>query len=580
MPNLFPFKDEILAEVAEKRRLAQEAREKQKAGVKTPVDLEELADAAADAGEEYDMEHGIEGELDDDEDDGVRDYHDPGTSGQRDNSRKAYYREVRKVLEMSDIVLEVLDARDPLGCRAEKVENQVMESGPDKRIVLILNKIDLVPRENVEAWLKYLRNFYPTIAFKASTQTQRKNLSQRAGGITASASSSDCLGADSLISLLKNYSRNKNIKTSITVGVIGFPNVGKSSVINSLKRSRVCGVGSTPGFTKVVQEIHLDKGLKLLDCPGIVFAESADENDPRRTAEVALRNAVKVEQVEDPILPVELILERCQHQHLMILYNIPTFSTSTDFLVHLARVRGRLKRGGIPDLRGAAQTVLSDWNNGRIPFYTVPPPLPGNTQVTLNGSTQKVDVAESSAIVKEWSKEFDLNSLLKGEADDLQAATKSQAEFAGEARLVKMQSTGIGKGEVEMAGQNVADEEDDISSMDEDDEVEQQLLGDQAPKLVSLPPKFAKGETISNTVDAQRQRLFSQHELELMPQTNKDRKKASKKKRKEATRVERDGMAVDDVPMDEGEGDYDFGTYFSKPISGLSNVDKDGDVEL
>lgn len=62
--------------------------------------------------------------------------------------------------------------------------------------------------------------------------------------------SSKALGAEVLMQLLKNYCRNKDIKTAITVGVVGLPNVGKSSLINSLKRSKACGVGATPGFTK------------------------------------------------------------------------------------------------------------------------------------------------------------------------------------------------------------------------------------------------------------------------------------------------------------------------------------------
>jgi nuclear GTP-binding protein len=64
---------------------------------------------------------------------------------------------------------------------------------------------------------------------------------------------SECLGADALMKLLKNYTRNANIKSSISVGVIGFPNVGKSSLINSLKRSKACNVGATPGVTKNTQ---------------------------------------------------------------------------------------------------------------------------------------------------------------------------------------------------------------------------------------------------------------------------------------------------------------------------------------
>lgn len=67
---------------------------------------------------------------------------------------------------------QVLDARDPLGCRSARVEQAVLESGGRKKLVLVLNKIDLVPREVVEAWLKHLRNEFPTVAFKASTQVR------------------------------------------------------------------------------------------------------------------------------------------------------------------------------------------------------------------------------------------------------------------------------------------------------------------------------------------------------------------------------------------------------------------------
>lgn len=69
------------------------------------------------------------------------------------------------------------------------------------------------------------------------------------------------------------------MRTAITVGLIGFPNVGKSSVINSLCRVRAAKVGATPGVTKTAQEISLDKRVKLLDTPGIVFPKSNDVSD-------------------------------------------------------------------------------------------------------------------------------------------------------------------------------------------------------------------------------------------------------------------------------------------------------------
>jgi nuclear GTP-binding protein len=98
----------------------------------------------------------------------------------------------------------------------------------------------------------------------------------------------ECLGADSLLQLLKNYVHSTGAKIAITVGVIGAPNVGKSSIINSLKRNKVAAVGNTPGVTTSVQQVHLDKHLRLLDSPGIVFSNRPDE------AEGALRNYIKV----------------------------------------------------------------------------------------------------------------------------------------------------------------------------------------------------------------------------------------------------------------------------------------------
>ena len=157
-----------------------------------------------------------------------------------------------------------------------------------------------------------------------------------------------------LMALLGNYCRNKDIKTSIRVGVVGFPNVGKSSLINSLKRSKACNVGSTPGVTRAMQEVQLDSKVKLLDSPGVVLATGL-KND----ASVALRNAIKVDTMEDPITPVEAILQRCPKQQMCLQYSIASYDSTPEFLGSVASKIGKLKKGGVPNMEMAARVICN-----------------------------------------------------------------------------------------------------------------------------------------------------------------------------------------------------------------------------
>lgn len=319
-----------------------------------------------------------------------------------DHSKRAYYREFRQVVQNADVILQVLDARDPMGCRVKAVEELIQEHNSSKRLVLVLNKIDLVPRAVTTEWLAHLRKEYPTIAFRASSQPQKQ-----VGMQEIPLSNGECLGADTLLQLLKNYCRSLDIKTSIRVGIIGYPNVGKSSLINALKRGKVCKVGASAGVTTVNQEIILDKNIRLIDSPGIVFDQNPQ--DIAGQSDLFLRNCLKIESIQDPISPISLLLDRISHSQLIKLYGIPQFSSTEEFLSHMAKRNGKLKKGGIPNLEAAARSVLIDWNQGKIHYFTMPPAPTAVSEKSL--------CDEMTSIHCTLSPEFDLSSIEQLEID-------------------------------------------------------------------------------------------------------------------------------------------------------------------
>lgn len=291
------------------------------------------------------------------------------------NSRRAYLGELRKTVERADVILQVLDARDPIGTKSTAVEEMVL-SNHRKKLVYVLNKSDLVPKEVLAGWLKYLRRSHPTIPFKCNTQSQKGNLGQNSGKVSkqndGALQTNHAVGGEELLGLLKNYSRVGEGKSIISVGIVGFPNVGKSSLINSLMRTRAVAVSSMPGFTKVAQEVILDKNIRLIDSPGIVFADGD-------SCATALRNCVNVEEMEDIYTPIQAILDRVPQPYLMQVYSIPKFKDRDcmSFLALVARATGKLKKGGIPNTDMAGRTILHDWNNGKIKYYCKPPVVSG-----------------------------------------------------------------------------------------------------------------------------------------------------------------------------------------------------------
>lgn len=167
---------------------------------------------------------------------------------------------------------------------------------------------------------------------------------------------------------MRQFSHLHKERQQISIGFIGYPNTGKSSIINTLRKKKVCPVAPIPGETKVWQYITLMKKIFLIDCPGIVPPSTKDSEE-----DILLRGVVRVEHVTTPEQYIPAVLKRCKQQHLERTYEISGWNNATEFIEKIARKHGRLLKGGEPDESGVAKQILNDFNRGKIPWF-VPPP--------------------------------------------------------------------------------------------------------------------------------------------------------------------------------------------------------------
>ncbi|KAF3032578.1 GTPase required for pre-60S ribosomal subunit nuclear export and maturation [Didymella keratinophila] len=262
---------------------------------------------------------------------------------------KRIWNELYKVIDSSDVILHVLDARDPDGTRCRSVEKYIRTEAPHKHLVFVLNKVDLVPSKVAAAWVRHLSKEFPTLAFHANINNS--------------------FGKGSLIALLRQFSSLHSDRKQISVGMVGYPNTGKSSIINTLRKKKVCVVAPIAGETKVWQYITLMKRIYMIDCPGIVPPNQNDTDE-----DLLLRGSVRVENVEYPAQYIPTVLKRVQPKYLQRTYELKEpVSDAVTFLEILCRKSGRLLKGGEADIEGAAKMVLNDWIRGKLPWFTPPP---------------------------------------------------------------------------------------------------------------------------------------------------------------------------------------------------------------
>ena len=306
--------------------------------------------------------------------------------------------ELWKVIDSSDVIIEVLDARDPEGTRCRMLEDHVRKKLRHKHIILVLNKCDLIPTWATARWVQALSKEFPTLAFHASMQNP--------------------FGKGSLIQLLRQYAALHKDSQQISVGFVGYPNVGKSSIINTLSSKKVCKVAPVAGETKVWQYITLMKRIFLIDCPGIVSPSDKDTE-----SDIVLRGVVRIEAINQPEDHIEALLKKAKREYIEKTYGIKGWTNYIDFLEKFALKTGRLLKKGEPDISTCAKMILNDWLHGKIPYFVPPPSLPSDEAGNTVG-----EAAPTAEVKEEDGKDKDVVKSEEAEEGENEAAAAADGE--------------------------------------------------------------------------------------------------------------------------------------------------------
>ena len=239
----------------------------------------------------------------------------------------SYWKHVNNVLQSAELIIEVLDARMIEETRNIELEEKTQKLG--KKLLFVINKSDLANKSELE---KTKKTLHPCVFI----------------------SSKDRLGTTILKKKILELSKGR----SVVVGIVGYPNVGKSSLINALSGKGAAKTSSVSGYTQGMQKIKVDNKIMVLDTPGVLPKKEKDDLKHGKTG------ALSYEKIKDPET-VALNLIRDKIETIKKHYDVKG-KDEDEVLEAIAYKTQKLTKGGEANLNAVSVMVLKDWQTGKI----------------------------------------------------------------------------------------------------------------------------------------------------------------------------------------------------------------------
>jgi large subunit GTPase 1 len=341
------------------------------------------------------------------------------------------WRQLWRSIERSDVCIQIVDARNPLLFRCKDLEKYVKEVDPKKENIILVNKSDLLTKKQRFKWAAYFKNegikslFFSAVfeQEKIEQEPEPQDPNEEGGEsepqekipkeeepieeeeeeeLVVDPSEKDwthIFSREELLIFLENFSQdmtpneqnkkkiktkneknkkilkdteNIEIKPRITIGMIGYPNVGKSSVINVLIGVKKVNVGSTPGKTKHLQTMPLDHNILLCDCPGLVFPSVTTTK-----SEMVVDGILPIDEMRDFRSPMSLVVSRIPKRTFELTYGLkfnPKTKLTADYVLDAFAIsKSIMSQNGVPNASRVARIMLKDYVSGKL-LYCHPPP--------------------------------------------------------------------------------------------------------------------------------------------------------------------------------------------------------------